>query len=56
MSIDWGEGIKIAVGGYGITILVLLILAILGYVLAFIVKKASDRQNKGGDDKEKGKL
>jgi len=55
MSADWGEAIKIAGGGYGITILVLLILAILGYVLALIVKKASARQDKEGDDKEKDK-
>ena len=33
MSADWGEAIKIAGGGYGITILVLLILAILAMCL-----------------------
>ena len=55
MSADWGEAMKIAGGGYGMTILVLLILAILGYVLGLIVKKASARQDKGEDDKEKDK-
>jgi 4-hydroxybenzoate polyprenyltransferase len=54
MSVDWGEAIKIAGGGYGITILVLLILAGLGYLLGFIMKTVSARRDKEGDDKEKG--
>jgi hypothetical protein len=54
MSPDWGEAIRIAGGGYGITILVLLIVAALGYLLGFIVKTASSRRDKGGDDKDKG--
>lgn len=53
MSADWEEGIKIAGGGFGVTILVLLILAIISWLVGFILRRVAARREKGGDT-EKG--
>ncbi len=46
MSVDYAEGLKIAGGGLGVTFLVLSSLAVVTWLVGFIVQKASARREK----------
>ena len=49
--IDWGIVAKVAGGGYGVTILVLIILAVISWVVGKIIqrttKETKENSNKG---------
>jgi len=46
LDIDHGEGLKIALGGYGITFLVLIALALLAWLSGFIIQNATRRSER----------
>ncbi len=52
MAIDYGEAAKIAGGGFGITFLVLIVLALITWLVGLVARKAAARGEKGGDTEE----
>jgi len=50
LSIDWELAIKIAGGGFGVTILVLLILAIIAWVVGSILRRTAKGEKGGGTE------
>lgn len=48
---DWSLAAKIAGGGFGVTILVLLILAVVSWVVGLIIRKAAAKPK---EDSSKG--
>ena len=51
--IDWSLVAKVAGGGYGVTILVLVVLALVAWVVGLVVQKTT--QAPPGDKQESGK-
>lgn len=51
MDIDWGEAIKVSGGGFGITILILLILAIASWAMGWILQRTAKRKKENGSEK-----
>ena len=49
--VDWGKAIEIAGGGFGVTILVLIILALVSWVVGLIIQRTTkpteEKQGKG---------
>jgi Na+-transporting methylmalonyl-CoA/oxaloacetate decarboxylase gamma subunit len=54
LSVDWELVIKIAGGGYGITILVLLILAIVAWLVGLVLQRTAKDEKGGGTEKGEG--
>ena len=53
MSADWGEALKIGIGGFAITILVLAILALIAWGIGAIVRRTATKQGEeGGAEKQ----
>jgi len=55
LSADWGEALKIGLGGFAITILVLAILALIAWGIGAIVRRTATKQGEeGGAEKQLG--
>ncbi len=52
--IDWGLAAKIAGGGFGVTILVLIILALIAWIVGLIVQKTTKVTPESKEDSGKG--
>jgi Na+-transporting methylmalonyl-CoA/oxaloacetate decarboxylase gamma subunit len=52
VSTDWGEALKIAGEGFGITVLILIILALVTWLVGLASQRAAKGEKEG--DKEKG--
>ena len=52
--IDWAIVGKVAGGGYGITILVLVILSLAAWIQGLIIQKTAKTNTKGQEEHQKG--
>ena len=52
--IDWGLVAKIAGGGYGITIIVLVILSLVAWRMGLVVQKTTKPAAEGKENSDKG--
>lgn len=52
--IDWNLVAEIAGGGYGVTIIVLVILALVAWIMGLIVRKTAKPETDGKKDSGKG--
>ena len=52
--IDWGLVAKIAGGGFGVTILVLVILSLVAWIIGLVVQKTAKPTTESKEDSDKG--
>ena len=52
--IDWNLVVKIAGGGFGVTILVLVILSLVAWLVGLVVQKTTKPTTEGKEDSSKG--
>jgi len=51
--IDWNLVAKVAGGGFGVTVFVLLVLALVAWIIGMVVQRVA-RPQEGGQDSDKG--
>lgn len=52
--VDWNLVAKIAGGGYGITIIVLVIILLVAWIMGLVVQKTTKPTAEGKEDSDKG--
>ncbi len=52
--IDWSLVAKVAGGGFGVTIVVLIILALVAWIVGLVVQRATKPSPEGTEDSNKG--
>jgi len=54
LSIDWELAVKIGLGGYGVTILILIILALVTLAMGLILQRPAKDEKGGGTEEGEG--